>query len=282
MDDRLAALEAWLRQPDSVAVAVSGGVDSMTLAAFAHRTRHGATTMFHAVSPAVPPEATERVRRYARYEEWDLQVFDAGEFGDTKYLANPVNRCFHCKTHLYGAIANRTSATLLSGTNIDDLGDFRPGLAAARTFDVRHPFVEVGIDKSAIRSIASGLGLSDVAELPAAPCLASRVETGIVIVPADLTAVNRVERALGQLLRPTAVRCRLRADRIEVELDEATLDAVSTSGRQEVLDLVRTIWADHRDRPVTLATYRRGSAFLREGMGPAALSGSDLGGRSRG
>src|SRR5882757_3769226 len=183
MADDLAALVLWLRDLDDAAVAVSGGVDSMTLAVVAHRTRHAATTMFHAVSPAVPPEATDRVRRYARREGWDLQVFDAGEFGDANYLSNPVNRCFHCKTHLYGAIADRTSATLLSGTNIDDLGDFRPGLAAARTFDVRHPLVEVGIDKAAIRAISSDLGLRDLAELPAAPCLASRVETGIAIVP---------------------------------------------------------------------------------------------------
>jgi uncharacterized protein len=263
MADGLAALVLWLRDLDSAAVAVSGGVDSMTLAVVAHRTRHAAATMFHAVSPAVPPEATERVRRYARSEGWDLQVFDAGEFGDTNYLSNPVNRCFHCKTHLYGAIADRTSATLLSGTNVDDLGDFRPGLAAARTFEVRHPYVEVGIDKAAIRLISSDLGLHDVAELPAAPCLASRVETGIAIVPADLTAVNRAERAVRELLHPEVVRCRLRADGIVVELDEATLAALSEGRRQDVHDLVRAAWADHGDRPVWLAKYRRGSAFLR-------------------
>jgi uncharacterized protein len=263
MADGLAALVLWLRDLDSAAVAVSGGVDSMTLAVVAHRTRHAAATMFHAVSPAVPPEATERVRRYARSEGWDLQVFDAGEFGDTNYLSNPVSRCFHCKTHLYGAIADRTSATLLSGTNVDDLGDFRPGLAAARTFEVRHPYVEVGIDKAAIRLISSDLGLHDVAELPAAPCLASRVETGIAIVPADLTAVNRAERAVRELLHPEVVRCRLRADGIVVELDEATLGALSEGRRQDVHDLVREAWADHGDRPVWLAKYRRGSAFLR-------------------
>ena len=267
MDDRLTALVLWLRDLDSAAVAVSGGVDSMTLAVVAHRARHAAATMFHAVSPAVPPEATERVRRYARHEGWDLQVFDAGEFGDTNYLSNPVNRCFHCKTHLYGAIADRTSATLLSGTNVDDLGDFRPGLAAARTFDVRHPYVEVGIDKAAIRLISSDLGLHDVAELPAAPCLASRVETGIAIVPADLTAVNRAERELDRLLRPEVVRCRLRADRIVVELDEPTLVALSVARRQEVRNVVRAAWGDHGDRPVALAPYRRGSAFLRADSG---------------
>ena len=94
MDDRLAALVLWLRELDSAAVAVSGGVDSMTLAVIAHRAGRGAATMFHAVSPAVPPEATERVRRYAHNEGWDLQVFDAGEFGDADYLQQPGQSVF--------------------------------------------------------------------------------------------------------------------------------------------------------------------------------------------
>jgi uncharacterized protein len=268
VDDKLSALASWLQDLDSAAVAVSGGVDSMTLAVIAHRTRPGATTMFHAVSPAVPPEATERVKRYGRREGWDLQVFDAGEFGDADYLANPVDRCFYCKTHLYRAIADRTTATPLSGTNIDDLGDFRPGLGAARTFDVRHPYVEVGIAKATIRTIASGLGLRDVAELPAAPCLASRVETGIAIAPADLTAINGVERAVRELLHPEVVRCRLREDGIVVELDEATLAALSTAQRQVVHNVVRAAWADRNVRPVWLAKYRRGSAFLQSDRRP--------------
>ena len=265
MDDKLSGLVLWLQELDSAAIAVSGGVDSTTLAVIAHRAGRGAATMFHAVSPAVPPEATERVRRYARDEGWNLRVFDAGEFGDANYLRNPIDRCFFCKTHLYRAIADRTTATLLSGTNIDDLGDFRPGLGAARTFDVRHPYVEVGIDKLTIRAIASGLGLDDVAELPAAPCLASRVETGIAIAPADLTAINRVERAMRELLRPEVVRCRLRADGIVVELDEATLGALSERRRQELHDVARAAWRGRGDRPVWLAKYRRGSAFLRAG-----------------
>lgn len=156
----------------------------------------------------------------------------------------------------------------MSGTNTDDLGDFRPGLAAAGTFDVRHPYVEVGIDKAAIRLISSGLGLTDVAELPAAPCLASRVETGIVIVPADLTAINRTERRLGRLLHPEVIRCRLRSEGIVVELDQTTLDALTEPRRRAVQDAVHSIWASHGHRPVTLAPYRRGSAFLPSSTDP--------------
>jgi uncharacterized protein len=263
VDDSLSGLVLWLRELDSAAVAVSGGVDSMTLATLAHRARPRTTTMFHAVSPAVPPEATERVKRYARSEGWDLQVFDAGEFGDADYVSNPVNRCYFCKTHLYGAITGRTSATVLSGTNTDDLGDYRPGLRAAGNFNVRHPYVEVGVDKPGVRSIARELGLADVADLPAAPCLASRIESGIAVAPSMLTLVNRVERDLTDLLRPEVVRCRIRAGNIAVELDETTLGRMSTGERENVQNRVAKAWRGFGDdRPVKLLPYRRGSAFL--------------------
>ena len=83
-----------------MAPAVSGGVDSMTLAVVAHRIG-AAPEMFHAVSPAVPASATERVHEVAAREGWLLRVVDAGEFDDPDYVANPVDRCFHCKTELY-------------------------------------------------------------------------------------------------------------------------------------------------------------------------------------
>ena len=131
----------------------------MTLALLAGRRLGAESAMFHAVSPAVPPEATERVRAFAAREGWRLTVLDAGEFADPAYRANPANRCFYCKTNLYGALAARTDATLLSGTNLDDLGDWRPGLKAAEEHGVRHPFVEAGIDKAGVRAIAASAGL---------------------------------------------------------------------------------------------------------------------------
>ena len=80
------------------AVAVSGGVDSVTLATFAHRTTGSRTEVFHAVSPAVPGEATGRVKWLAANQGWRLRIVDAREFADESYLANPVDRCFFCKT----------------------------------------------------------------------------------------------------------------------------------------------------------------------------------------
>jgi PP-loop superfamily ATP-utilizing enzyme len=125
----LAALETVLRGLKGGAIAVSGGVDSMTLAIVAGRLPEGAFEMFHALSPAVPADATARVRHHAAREGWTLREITAGEFDDPAYRANPVDRCFHCKTNLYGAVCARTEKTVLSGTNRDDLGDYRPPCA---------------------------------------------------------------------------------------------------------------------------------------------------------
>ena len=97
-DIELTALENVLVRMGEVAVAVSGGVDSLTLAAFAHRQLGERCTMFHAVSPAVPSEGTQRTHALAEREGWTLRVIDAGEFDNGDYMRNPVNRCFYCKT----------------------------------------------------------------------------------------------------------------------------------------------------------------------------------------
>src|SRR5450631_4287236 len=139
-EDRLGEILSGI--PRGAAVAVSGGIDSLTLATFAHRAMGARVEMFHAVSPAVPGDATARVERLAAAQRWRLRIVDAGEFGDDAYMANPTNRCFFCKTNLYGCIARRTDAQILSGANVDDLGEYRPGLDAAKNHAVRHPYLE--------------------------------------------------------------------------------------------------------------------------------------------
>ena len=222
--------------------------------------------MYHAQSPAVPLDATARVESMAAARGWRLAVFDAGEFGRNEYLANPVDRCFYCKTSLYGAIRARSAAQLLSGTNLDDLGEYRPGLRAADEHGVRHPYVEIGANKETVRAMARVLGLGRVAELPAAPCLASRIETGIGIDAAMLSLVHASERLVGAAVAARTVRCRVRAAGVVLELDAATLDGIEAQRRAELAAEVGGIFAGAGlARAVSFAPYRNGSAFVVRG-----------------
>jgi len=253
--DAFARLAAVLRGIGPADIAVSGGVDSLSLAAAAHAVLGDRARMHHAVSAAVPPEATARTEAIAAARGWNLSLFDAGEFADERYRANPSDRCFFCKTNLYGALAARVTGTILSGTNLDDLSDCRPGLRAAEQHRVRHPFVEAAIDKATVRRLAADLGLGDVADLPASPCLSSRIETGIRVEPALLALVHRAERLVTETLAPRTVRCRVRAAGVVVELDAESLARVDAALTADLAAVA--------GRPVSFAPYRSGSAFLR-------------------
>ena len=261
VEGRLGEILSGIAAP--LAVAVSGGIDSLTLATFAHRLLGARVTMFHAVSPAVPGDATARVERLAAEEHWRLRIVDAGEFGDAAYMANPVNRCFFCKTNLYGAVARHTDAQIVSGANLDDLGEYRPGLDAARNHGVRHPYLEAEIDKKSVRALARAIGLGALSELPAAPCLSSRVETGIAIRPEVLRAIHAVERDLAKDFPAAIVRCRVRARGVVIELDPETLSAIKGAREDTARRQVdRTFAGLLATTDLTFAPYRNGSAFL--------------------
>jgi uncharacterized protein len=254
-----AALAAILRQMERPVIAVSGGVDSLTLAAFAHDVTAAYCEMLHAVSPAVPKDATERVQNLAAERGWALHLMDAGEFADPRYLANPSNRCFFCKTNLYGMMASLADGQLLSGTNLDDLTDWRPGLQAAQDHGVRHPFVEAEMTKTDIRALAARMGLGDVAELPASPCLSSRVETGLPIEADMLALIDRVEQHVRRAHGIATVRCRVRRDGFSLEIGQEALTAMADDARMTLQKEASVI----AEQTVTLAPYRMGSAFLR-------------------
>lgn len=247
---------------ETVAIAVSGGVDSMTLAHFAGRVAGLPVLAFHAVSPAVPALATRRVREHAGRWGWNLQILDAGEFDDPGYRANPVNRCFFCKTNLYRSLRSRWSGVLFSGTNADDLRDFRPGLQAAAEWQVSQPYVEAGFDKAAIRALALHLELRDVMDLPAQPCLASRIETGIPIAGDDLLMVDGIEALVRQRLGEVPIRCRVRRRGITLELDQPCLQATPPELLAQLALDVAGMCDRWSQSFVGIEPYRMGSAFL--------------------
>ncbi len=270
-DGILARLVAILDRHERIAIAVSGGVDSMTLGHIAHRFSRACATMYHASGPAVPAAAGARVRAHADGYGWSLVSLDAGEFADPRYRANPVDRCYYCKSNLYARIRSLTADAIASGTNRDDLTDFRPGLRAADEQGVVHPYVEAGIDKAAVYALAATLGLGDLECLPAQPCLASRVETGIAIAAADLAFVDEVEAQLAERLgRDAVVRCRVTHAGIVIELADAA-DTTKVGMAHAIGELA----CRARGRGFAgVRPYRRGAAFLKGAPGSTSVEGS--------
>ena len=248
-------------------VACSGGVDSMLLATLAHRQKPQVTIVVHAVGPAVPAAASTRVKRWAHQEKWQLQLVNAGEFDDPEYLANPVNRCFHCKKNLYRTLRGirgqlDSSSVLLSGTNLDDLDDFRPGLEAAKLAAVRHPYGEAFITKTQLREIARQSALP-FADLPAAPCLASRLYTGTTVQADLLQLIDQTEEWIREQTGLAVVRCRVHQQKMRVEVENPSL---LENHHKFVLDLrARVLKASDLINSVVIdpKPYQPGRAFVR-------------------
>lgn len=261
-------LQAVLATMPRRLIACSGGVDSMLLATIAHRATPEGTIVAHAVSPAVTAQATARVRDWAAREGWDLRVLRSGEFADPAYLANPVDRCFHCKSHLYEAlelIRDSVSALpdmiMISGANLDDLGEYRPGLDAAAEHGARHPFVEAGIAKGDIRAIAHALALP-FADLPASPCLASRLYTGTEVTAERLAAVDTAENFLREATGLAVVRCRLRGDEMLVEVGETDRHRIDRTLIAALDRYLRTVGTAVAEVSLDPLPYRPGRAFV--------------------
>jgi pyridinium-3,5-biscarboxylic acid mononucleotide sulfurtransferase len=224
LQHKLDRLRTILTEMDSVVVAYSGGIDSTVVFKVAHEQLHDKAIGITAVSPTFPLielEAAERVAREigARYEtvQTDQLVHD-------DFVKNDANRCFHCKTDLYQLLGTlrptRGAKYVVDGTNLDDLGDDRPGIKAAREWGVRSPLVEAELSKADIRILAKELGLSNW-DKPAAACLSSRIPRGNMIT---LEKLNRVEEAENVLhhegFRHFRVRNHGEIARIEVAKDE--------------------------------------------------------------
>lgn len=257
----------WFSPSDqTVVIACSGGIDSLLLAHVGYMFIGDRLRVVHAVSPAVPPEATERVIDQANRYGWPLQTIETGEFLDDNYLANPIDRCFYCKSHLYDAlvdiaVVSGPDAIVVSGANIDDLGEYRPGLLAAAERGVRHPYVELGIAKADIRALARDLMLP-YAELPASPCLASRLYTGTRVTPERLRFVHQAEQLVRKVSGCKVVRCRLDGNRMRIEMPLHDIKRLDSSLVEDIAGLARDELPELIDVKIDTLGYAPGRAFV--------------------
>jgi uncharacterized protein len=210
--------------PDCL-VAFSGGVDSAVVAKAAYEALGERAIAVTGVSASLATGELETARRIAASIGIRHETLTTDELNDAGYLANAPNRCWHCKTELYGQMRGLATGlgftTIANGTNTDDLGDFRPGLQAAIEHGVLSPLVSCGIDKHGVRQLAREWNL-EVWDKPASPCLSSRVVYGLEITPERLARIDAAE-ALLKKLGFTSVRVRCHHDelaRLEVSASE--------------------------------------------------------------
>jgi uncharacterized protein len=254
------ALEAHLGTLSSAVLGYSGGVDSAVLAVVGARRLGPARFLAVIGRSASYPEVQWKsaVELATRFDVPLLEV-DTHELADPSYTANPLNRCFFCKSELWrvlGAVAAaRGFDRLLDGTNLDDLQEHRPGAAAGAARQVHSPFVELGWTKADVREAAHRLGLPTW-DAPAAPCLSSRIQYGLPVTPERLRQVELAEAVIRECGVAGDVRVRHLGERARVEVrteERPLVEArwVEVSGRLHALGFAE-VDLDPRG-------YRRGS-----------------------
>jgi uncharacterized protein len=219
------ALIETLRSYGRAAVAYSGGIDSTVVAQAAYEALGDAAIAVTAVSESLAAGELEEAQEIAQKIGIRHRVIRTEEFADPNYRRNDSDRCYFCKSELYGRLSGMLNElaveVIASGANTDDMGDYRPGLRAASEHGVRHPLQECGLNKADVRALARGWGLPTW-DKPATPCLSSRVAYGEDPTPERVRMIDQAEQWLRQHgLRVLRVRYH-KGDlaRIEVPVDD--------------------------------------------------------------
>jgi pyridinium-3,5-biscarboxylic acid mononucleotide sulfurtransferase len=258
--EKLDRLRARFRELGSVLVCYSGGVDSAFVLAVAHQELGARAVGMTAVSPSLAPGERDDAVSVARQIGADHRLVESHEIDDPSYVANNADRCFHCKSELYRIARAKKSEwalhAIVNGTNVDDLGDYRPGLDAAREADVVSPLVDLGFTKADVREGAASVGLP-IWSKPAAACLSSRIPYGTSVTRERLGQIGGFEAEL-KALGFRQVRVRYHAEVARIELGD---DELARAASPENRGVIVGIGKKHGFKYVTLdlGGYRMGS-----------------------
>jgi len=230
MDAKFSHLTEILLQSERALVAFSAGVDSTFLLKAAHLALGDGAFALTASSASVPPGELDAAKHFAASLGCRHIILDSHEIDNPAYAQNPVNRCFFCKDELYRICREQADkmgiATIVDGTNLDDLKDHRPGLQAADQWRVRHPLVEAGMTKDDIRRYSQELALPTW-DKPSSPCLSSRFPYGTAIDLAKLKQVGTCEVFL-KGLGFREFRVRYHGDLVRIEIAPGELSNALT------------------------------------------------------
>ena len=262
-------LADWLRAQRSVLVGYSGGVDSTYLAVLAREVLgRDQVVAVLGRSPSVPNAQSVSALETAKARDIDLRIVLTTEVEDPRYAANPVNRCYFCKTVLWDVLCPMATAlgmaTVVDGTNADDLTGHRPGAKAADEHQVQSPLALFDLTKAEIRLLSQTRSLPTWSQ-PSAPCLASRIPYGTPVTKERLAQVDRAEQSLRALGIAGDLRVRHHDDLARIELDATLIDFwLEPQNAQRLVDAVRD--AGFPRVALDLRGFRSGSLNVLEGV----------------